>query len=487
MKKIFNKENIILLIIIFLIAVIMCYGYVKGHYSVDDYNIIDIGYKEYSINNNLKEGRVVMYVIDQIALLLNMDYKLFIILTVLIAIFITSVTIIIFYNEVLKTMKQVDLKDRIFVACISFVIFFNFMYIENLYFVECIVMSLALILYLVSAILFVKRKNIVLSIILAILANICYNGMQCYYIIIVFLFSLLLEKDKYKKIILNVLLAGLIIILAVLINVLEIKLACNIFNIENKRMGSIEFIPYNIYIIIKRLPIILARTAGLFPKYVYLFFITICYIILFLHLLKKKDYKVLIDITLNNFITILSCFCISIFSTSSFGTGRLLYGMGMTIGTMLLILYDYIRRTESHKVKYIIETVIIFYFILNIINYIYIINIHSKQNETEMLEMQEIISNIKEYEAENNTEVNKVSCILVTREDTSKGFSGNIRSEVTRNALTCFYSYKGILNMYTGKKFEYVRVSKEMRERFIENEMNILIADDTIIFPIYSW
>ena len=126
MKKIFNKENIILLIIIFLIAVIMCYGYVKGHYSVDDYNIIDIGYKEYSINNNLKEGRVVMYVIDQIALLLNMDYKLFIILTVLIAIFITSVTIIIFYNEVLKTMKQVDLKDRIFVACISFVIFFNF-------------------------------------------------------------------------------------------------------------------------------------------------------------------------------------------------------------------------------------------------------------------------------------------------------------------------------------------------------------------------
>ena len=49
------KKDIISFIIIFVIACITLIGFFPMHYATDTYNIINIGYEEYMMNNSLKK------------------------------------------------------------------------------------------------------------------------------------------------------------------------------------------------------------------------------------------------------------------------------------------------------------------------------------------------------------------------------------------------------------------------------------------------
>lgn len=266
------KKNILITTIIFIVATIMCYGYVIGHYSIDNYNISNIGYNQYSILNNLKEGRPVMFLIDQLALKLNIDYQVFFIITVVLAILITSIAVTIFYNIIIKYFENKSTINKIILLLISYTIFFNFMYIENLYFVESIVMALALLLYLISANWLVNRKHIVWSVVLATIATLCYNGFVCYYVTIVLILSIFKNRKNYKSIIKDVIISGLIIVFSVIINFIQIKIVCNILDSVNNRLGKLTNILYNAKVIIKYLLQLFIESAGLFPKYLYLIF-----------------------------------------------------------------------------------------------------------------------------------------------------------------------------------------------------------------------
>ena len=167
------KKNVKMIFVVFFLALIMCGGYVIGHYSTDIYNIMNIGYNQYSICNNLKDGRPIMFLIDQLALLLKIDYNVFVILTVMLALLITSIVVVYFYHMIEKYFNKEKSTYKLIFLGICFTIYFNFMYIECLYFVECVVMSLALLLYLISADYFINKKNIWIAVILAILANFC--------------------------------------------------------------------------------------------------------------------------------------------------------------------------------------------------------------------------------------------------------------------------------------------------------------------------
>ena len=231
------KKNVKIIIVIFFLMLIMCGGYFV-HYSTDTYNIMNIGYNQYSLHNNLKEGRPIMFLIDQLALLLKIDYNVFVILTVVFALIITSIVVIYFYRIIEKYFNKGKNIDKIILLGICFTIYFNFMYIECLYFVECVVMSLSLLLYLMSANYFINKKKIWIAVILAILANFCYNGFQCYYVTIVFILSLFKNESNYKVIFRDVLVSGLFVIVAAVLNLMQIKITCNVFGLVNNRIRN---------------------------------------------------------------------------------------------------------------------------------------------------------------------------------------------------------------------------------------------------------
>ena len=173
-----------LCIVIVLISLIMCVGYITGHYSTDDYHIMNVGYKEYSINNNLIEGRPIMFLIDQLFLKLNISYDAFIIITVVIAILLTDLNVLLVYKLVNDKYTN---KNKLLLFTLLFSTIFNFMYIENLYFVESIVMALSLVLYTLSCKYFFRdgKWNKLIALLFNILATMSYNGFECYYIILI--------------------------------------------------------------------------------------------------------------------------------------------------------------------------------------------------------------------------------------------------------------------------------------------------------------
>ena len=125
----FQKKDIKIYLIMLLTSLIMCGGFVTGHYSTDDYNIMNIGYVKYSIQNNLREGRPLMTLIDLLYDKLHISYNVFIISTVVIAIILSCLNIILLYHLLEKYTKK---KNKYVIYCILFSsIFSTIVYVKN--------------------------------------------------------------------------------------------------------------------------------------------------------------------------------------------------------------------------------------------------------------------------------------------------------------------------------------------------------------------
>lgn len=486
-----KKNNILFVVIIFGMALIMCWGYISGHYSTDNYNIINIGYNQYSIVNNLKEGRLIMYLIDQLALRINLNYNAFIVITVCLAILITSITCVLFYNIIIKYYTDNKI-NKLLILIVSYTIFFNFMYIENLYYVESVVMAFALLLYLIAANYQVNKNKILVPLLLGIIANFCYNGFQCYFITIISVLSLFKNRMQFKKVVKDILIAGWIVIIAVILNLIQIEIVCLACNLKNTRIGSITNFPGNIVTIFINAPVLLLNTVDLFPKFAYIICVILIYIIAFIFSIKNKEYNLLFETSVMIIVSILSCFCIFVFTLSSFGTGRLLYGVGMTIGILLLILIKYMKIYKTNTIidcGYI--ALVLMYYIIIMWNAIYLINLHKKVNQMEKEEILQLETIIQNYEKQENITVNKVTYVLDKTTNRARYNMIKRSTTVTDRALGCKWAYVGAINFYTHRNLVEIDSSEEIVNIYSkmsnDNSNGIVCYNDTLICPISIW
>ena len=82
-------------------------------------------------------------------------------------------------NKIIKKYKEPkNIFQEIIVIIISYITVFNFMYLENMYFVECIVMAASVLLFIISADILVEKNNkyFIKSTILTILGIMFYQG-----------------------------------------------------------------------------------------------------------------------------------------------------------------------------------------------------------------------------------------------------------------------------------------------------------------------
>lgn len=471
-----NKKYLLCIVIVF-ISLIMCFGYISGHYSTDDYNIMNIGYHTYSVNNNLIEGRPIMYLIDQLFLKLNLSYNIFIISTVVIAILLTDLNILLLYNLIKDKFKKTN---KVLLTVILFTTIFNFMYIENLYYVESIVMSLSLVLYTLSAKYFFKegKKNLLIAILLSILATLSYNGFECYYIVIITLLSLLSNKKINKKVFIDILKAGFIIILSVLLNYVQITICSNLLDITNNRITTFSPL-YNILYIITHVPYLIVISSCLYPKYLFVIGLAFLLGISYYYDYKKNQNKLLRENGILVVICITSCYCISIVSLSSFGTGRLSYGVGMTTGIILLnILY---KLKEKKRLYKIIVCFCILWSTFNVLNYFNRTMLSKKNNEFEKKEVMELDNYLKKFEIENNTEVKKIAFVFPP--------TFSYKSIIDVDALRTYWSSIGVIKFYIGRSMEEVRLSEEDNNKYYEimNDKTYYIENDLLFISLYDW
>ena len=470
-----KKKDIFAFILMLSLSLVMCLGFVSGHYSTDDFNIINIGYNKYSLFFNLREGRPIMYLVDQLFLRLNISYDVFIKTAVISAIVLTCITIILLYHLI----EKYSTKKKSMLYIILFTMIFNFMYIENLYFVESIVMALSLLLYTLSAKYFFKEgiKNVLLSVFLTILATLSYNGLECYFIIIIAFISLLKNKRINKSVIFDILKAGIMIIASVAINLLQVKITCYFLKVPDVR--AIRFKPfYNMLYIIYNLPVVLLETSKLFPKYLFMGSLILLLILSIIYDIKKHKEKLFLENIFLTIISIFSCFCVSIVSLSSFGSGRLLFGIGMTIGLLLLNSY---LEVKDKSLKRVLIVLSIIWLLLNSFNYFNRTLLSKHNNKVEENEIIELNKRIKQYELENDIEVTKMICVTY---DGIKDVSA-----IDSKALKTGWSCNGVVNFYTGRELKKKDLTKKEMKKYHEKikDKDYLLEDDTLIIEMYDW
>ena len=122
-----RKEKIITFCIILLFSCMVFSNFLTMHYATDTYNIINVGYKNYAIKWPLKDGRLFMFMVTMIAYYLNLNIKIWVIVSLFSSLIISSVTVIKLENIILKLIeKDTNTIQHIIIAGISYCIIFNF-------------------------------------------------------------------------------------------------------------------------------------------------------------------------------------------------------------------------------------------------------------------------------------------------------------------------------------------------------------------------
>ena len=215
------KKKIIIYFCIVIIASMMFFPFFTMHYSTDTYRLIKMGYKRYSIEYSLNDGRIFMYIIGQLADKMNININAYVVILTVLAIIISCICII----KLIGIMAKYKKKDEIIItSLIAYVTIMNFMYLENLYFTEGIVMSISILLFILAAEYLNEKENIIKVIILVLLGVFCYQGTINVFITFYFVFALIKNKKLNKEIIKNMIIVMLISLFCIAINMLQIKI-----------------------------------------------------------------------------------------------------------------------------------------------------------------------------------------------------------------------------------------------------------------------
>lgn len=495
MKKI-NKKDIIIFIITFAITCIIFIPFLQGHYATDTYNIANVGYQNYAINWSLKDGRFFMAILGLIASKINISIEHYVFITLFCALLISNVTVIIL-NKIIKKYKQPqNIIQEITLIIISYITIFNFMYLENMYFVESIVMATSVLLFIISSyILTEKSKNyIIKSSILTITGVICYQGTIGIFFAFVILFTILKNKNDVKKILVDLVKCGIIALLAVLLNIIAVKIVEKIFDMKQTRLGEISDVFRNIIQIIITLPNILQETCNLFPKnglIIFLYILTAIVIIYQIKTLKEKNnilYKYITIIV----ITIAGSCVTYLLSLTSFYTGRLRNALGALIGIIFIFLYVETNLFEKkRKLSIVTYITLISFLILNTINYESIILQHKEVNKLEKEEIEEVEQYIEKYEEENEIKVTKIVKIPIYN-NISKTYFPNIKNKTsfTHNALKTSWAADGVINFYTKRNLETIKLTEDYAKIYRDSgdrSLEYQCIDDAIYVRVYCF
>lgn len=192
-----NQKNIIVYVSVLILCILICAPLLQFHITSDTYNFMDLGYFEYPSQFFLRDARIVSTMALYLGGTLNLPYEVFIIAMQIIAVIISATTIFCIYKTI---EKRADLhsKSKIILTIMSaFIIVFNCMALEYLFYVECSVMCLSVLLSILSAIVITgkTRFRYLKALILFLISVFCYQGAVNIFLPMVLLL-IFIEKEK---------------------------------------------------------------------------------------------------------------------------------------------------------------------------------------------------------------------------------------------------------------------------------------------------
>ena len=493
MEKIKNtaKKDTLICVTLIAFTCIIFIPFLTGHYIADTYGIIERGLEDYSIYNSFTDGRMLMGLLNLLVLKLNMPIIAYVIFTLVIGIIISCMVVILLKNIILKFRPAESKYIEAIVTVICYVTIFNFMYLENLYFIECIVMALSLLLYTLGAYILVDRTKwyFLKSGLCVIIGMLSYQGTIGFFLALVFLFSILENKNKISSLIKDVLLSAVLVVIAGLIDLACIEIFTNQFGTNQGRLNNNIF--QNIIIIFMYFPKILTHTCGMFPTNLLIIFLSLLVVLAVIGILqkyKKEAGKGIILYFLLMIFVIASAFSSSVLSSSSFWAARMRFCIGALVGILFLYLYvttDLFQKKNALTVLSII--LLTTYAVCNLYQYVNIINQNKQMNKIEEQECQEIEKNIEEYEEQTGNSITKIARVYSKTHNETLYLPDNPQASTSvLNSTKCWWSVKGTIYFYTGKRLEYVSATTTGVQALTNSGKEFECVGDTLYIFIYQ-
>lgn len=490
--KIVNKKDIIIYLILVLIVSIMCYPYLTMHYSTDDYTIIGDGYNKYGIETFLNAGRIFSSGITLLAGSLDLPINIFVQSLFYIGILISCLCVMEIRKCIIKIKPESNIKETILIIAISFCTIFNFMYLENMYFVEIPIMAMGILLFIKSSENLVDEKYSK-SLIYLLFGELCYQGTINFFITFTFILLIIKYRKINKQLISKMIVAVFFCLIVVIINIIQIKICGKIFDLKQDRLGSLKSIPNNIVYIITHLYVIIVNSSDLFPKYIFVSFLVVTYIIIFIDDLKNvKEYSNSFNVLMLFIVATVSSVAINVISLSSFGLGRMVFSVGALIGLIFMYVYCCTNIfNDASILKNILICDLIIYTALNFVNYTNSMFNNKLANELDKQEALKINEYILEYEKNSNQNIEKIA-ICRDKNVTWNYNELKNKSLYTHRALMIWWCNVYTINYYTNRNLQEVPMNNEIYYTYFDgkdwNKLDreqFVFKDDTMYYCIY--
>lgn len=476
-----NKTNIITFLVMLCFSIVMCNGFVRMHYTADSYKIADWGYEKYMFARSLKDGRIFMFIFLDICNIINLPLKWTNYISEIFGLNFSCLSVMII-RSIIVNLKEPKTKWQIFlVDIISYLTIFNFMYIEVLYFIETIVISLSVLLFTLAAkeIVLSENKYIPKSIIYSILATFSYQGTIGYFLVLICALIIIKNKDNIKEILKKF---GIVILcsgISVILNLIAVKVICNYYGYEQTRL-ALNKVLFNIGYFIENMRYIIINSCGMIGQGVFVGILGLFEIIIIGYSLEKRQYKNIWISILIILISIVLSFAMFIGTNSSFEHGRMYVGLGAL--PMIIIMYAYIDMNILQEKSFYEKALIIFvmfYFVLNTSNYIRKIENVQLKNKLEKEYSEKIVNYIKE----NNLDV-KYAVIVDIRNHEEELYFQEIKDKdkdnLTINELKGHGAAISGLIANTDIKLQEIedeKIENEYRRRYEEGNRKGFIGD----------
>lgn len=445
------------------------------HIASDTYNFMDLGYFEYPSQTFLMSARIVSALVSYLAGILNLSYPVFIVVMEIIAVIITSISIYVLYKTIIEKVTieksndnktNINLKSVLILMATTFIVL-NCMSLEYLLYAECSVMCLSVLLCIIAARILTNQNKLryLKALGLVVLATFCYQGSINIFITLVALL-LFIDKDKKqtKEIVKQIFLAGTIMAISFILNVIAIFIFSLFLEATQARIATsgimnnmLNFVP----IIQSILIITLISNFNLWPSAITLIIMAISTIIISYF---DKPIERLIKYFIIIFIAIASCTLPVFFMKFPSVEPRTSMAIGAIIGISMVYLNSF--DVKKRILEKIIAGITIGFFIFNTINTVQIFTAHIATNKVDDNVGISIKYKLEQYEKESGNTVTKVAYYRdLNHRSFIYGYNKKF-SSFTQRAFDNYFCILEALNYYCNRKFEVTKMDEKI---YIEN------------------
>lgn len=476
-------------IIYFFAGCILTYPFlIKVHLGGDAYSLLSSSYEGYA-TVFMRSARVITAMSYHLFSWIHLPYTVLAVASVFVANIFMALACVQFHRLVLtyKTIKRSD--SIIFMLSIIFS-FYNFFTMEYFGFMEAYAMCLGIYFVTLSMKFFLygSKKGYLFSLVFVVLAAFCYQSLLSIYIaLLAFLVYIKNDTIENKKKIMVFLKEGVTAFLfygiSYVLSFIIMKLYTAWTGLVSGKDGAID-----IFSNLKNLDdLILDTGRELFRYFEPKYFYSVVIALFALNIIKavyNRNLQSIIWLLLICFLCVFTAFIPNIFlpGSANYVAPRMLPSIPMVVG-ILCLFYLCAFQKDNGYIRDCAVALILCFTVINSLNYNWTLRNANGSYYQDRRHVEAIYDRIRQYESDTGEQI---TTIYYTKDDYVPYFYSEVE---VRNSYTYrMYAYEWITGaaingFWEGRKFEFVPMEEQDKERLFESPINYEeINDDEFVF-----